>query len=195
MYEEFLRRLLAPLGIYRLDRDSLSGAELYALGRGLDAVSDRLDEVEREGVTATAEDEGLRRREALFLRRPAAVTPEERRAAIAALLQIDGDSLTPEAIDRTIRGCGIRAQAIEIGTNRVRVAFPGTPGVPAEFEQIEKIVLDILPCHLEVEFYFRFFTWEECQRAEYTWKFVEEQEFDWEGFQMAVPPEEGEIQL
>ena len=75
------------------------------------------------------------------------------------------------------------------------MAFPGTPGVPAEFEQIEKIVLDILPCHLEVEFYFRFFTWEECQRAGYTWEFVEEQEFDWEGFQMAVPPEEGEIQL
>ena len=97
MYEEFLRRLLAPLGIYRLDRDSLSGAELYALGRGLDAVSDRLDEVEREGVTATAEDEGLRRREALFLRRPASTTLKERRGAIAALLQIDGDSLTPEA--------------------------------------------------------------------------------------------------
>lgn len=41
MYEEYLRGLLAPLGVYRLDRDSLSGAELYALGRGLDAVSDR----------------------------------------------------------------------------------------------------------------------------------------------------------
>ena len=31
MYEEYLRALLAPLGVYRLDRDSLSGAELYAL--------------------------------------------------------------------------------------------------------------------------------------------------------------------
>ncbi len=192
MYEEYLRRLLAPLGVYRLDRDSLSGAEIYALGRGLDAVSDRLDEVEQESVTATAEGEGLRRREALFLRRPAAVTPEERRAAIAALLQIDGDSLTPEAIGRTIRGCGIRAQAIELGTNRVRVVFPGTVGVPAEFEQIEKIVMDILPCHLGVEFYFRFLTWEECHRAGYTWGFVEEQEYDWEGFQKAIPPEEGD---
>lgn len=192
MYEEYLRRLLAPLGVYRLDRDSLSGAEIYALGRGLDAVSDRLDEVEREGVTATAEGEGLRRREALFLRRPAAVTPEERRAAIAALLQIDGDSLTPEAIGRTIRGCGIRAQAIELGTNRVRVVFPGTVGVPAEFEQIEKIVMDILPCHLGVEFYFRFLTWEECHRAGYTWRLVEEREYDWEEFQMAIPPEEGD---
>ena len=83
MYESYLRALLAPLGVYRLDRDSLSGAELYALGRGLDAVSDRLENVEQEAVTATAEDEGLRRREALFLRRPAAHTPEDRRAAIA----------------------------------------------------------------------------------------------------------------
>lgn len=191
MYEEYLRALLAPLGVYRLDRDSLSGAELYALGRGLDAVSDRLERVERESVTATAEDEGLRRREALFLRRPAAVTPEERRAAIAALLQIDGDSLTPEAIDRTIRGCGIRAQAIELGTNRVRVVFPDVAGVPAEFEQIQKIVMDILPCHLGVEFYFRFLTWAECEAAGYTWAFVEEQAYDWEGFQMAIPPEAG----
>ena len=189
MYEDYLRALLAPLGVYRLDRDSLSGAELYALGRGLDAASARLDQVEREGLTATAEDEGLRRREALFLRRPAAVTPEERRAAIAALLQIDGDSLTPEAIDRTIRGCGIRAKAIEMGTNQVRVVFPETAGVPAEFEQIRKIILDILPCHLGVEFYFRFLTWEECHREEYTWALVEEREYDWSGFQLAIPPE------
>ena len=186
MYEEYLQRLLAPLGVYRLDRDSLSGAELYALGRGLDAVSNRLDAVEREGVTATAEDEGLRRREALFLRRPAAATAEERRAAIAALLQIDGDSLTPEAIRRTIRGCGIRAETVELGTNRVRVVFPETAGVPAEFEQIEKIVLDILPCHLDVEFYFRFLTWEECERVGFTWALVEERGYDWTGFQLAL---------
>jgi len=192
MYEEYLRALLAPLGVYRLDRDSLSGAELCALGRGLDSAAERLDAVERESVTATAEDEGLRRREALFLRRPAASTLEERRAAIAALLQIDGDSLTPEAIGRTIRGCGIRAQAIEMGTNKLRVVFPGTAGVPAEFEQIKKIVLDILPCHLEVEFYFPELTWEDCERAGYTWEFVESRGYDWNGFQLAVPaaPEE-----
>lgn len=189
MYEEYLRALLAPLGIYRLDRDSLSGAELYALGKELDGISGRLDEVERESVTATAEDEGLRRREALFLRRPAATTVEQRRSAIAALLQIDGDSLTPSAIDRTIRGCGIRARAIEMGTNKVRVIFPDTGGIPPEFEQIEKIVMDILPCHLDVEFYFRYLTWAECEGAGYTWKFVEEQRYDWAGFQLAIPPE------
>lgn len=189
MYEEYLRALLAPLGVYQLDRESLSGAEIYALGKGLDVVSQRLEEVERESVTATAEDEGLSRREALFLRRPAAATPKERRAAIAALLQIDGDSLTPEAIDRTIRGCGIWARVVETGTNQVRVEFPGTAGIPPEFDQIQKIVMDILPCHLGVDFSFRYLTWDGCERAAYTWGLVEEQGYDWSGFHLAVPPE------
>ena len=43
MYEEYLKALLGPLGVYRLGRESLSGAELYALGAGLDAVAARLD--------------------------------------------------------------------------------------------------------------------------------------------------------
>ena len=190
MYEEYLKALLAPLGVYRLDRESLSGAELYALGQGMDALAERLEAVERESLTETAEDEGLRRREALFLRRPASTTLNERRAAIAALLQIDGDSLTPEAINRTISGCGIRARAVEAGTNQVRVEFPETAGVPQDFEQIEKIILDILPCHLGVEFFFRYLTWEACAKAAYTWELVEDRDYDWSAFELAVPPEE-----
>lgn len=190
MYEEYLKALLAPLGVYRLDGGSVSGAELHALGRELDLAAERLETVERESVTATAEDEGLRRREALFLRRPASTTLQERRAAIAALLQIDGDSLTPEAINRTISGCGIRARVVELGTNQVQVEFPNTAGVPQDFDQIERIIMDILPCHLGVSFHLRYLTWEACHRAGYTWRSVEEQGHTWETFRLAVPPEE-----
>ena len=190
MYEGYLRDLLAPLGIYDLTERSVSGAAVCALGTGLDDVSDRLEEIEREALTATAEDEGLDRREALFARRPAAVTAEDRRAAIAALLQIDGDSLTPEAIDRTIRGCGIKARAIEMGDGQLRVIFPEVAGEPEGFPQIQKIILDILPCHLGVEFYFRYLTWEECEAAGYTWAQVEAAGHTWASFQLAVPPGE-----
>ena len=169
MYEAHLRSLLSPLGIYDLEEHSASGAAVCALGTGLDTVS--------------------RRREALFARRPAAVTAEDRRAAIAALLQIDGDSLTPAAIDRTIRGCGIRARALEMGGGQLRVIFPEVAGEPEDFDQIRKIILDILPCHLEVEFYFRYLTWAECEAAGYTWGQVEAAEYTWESFQLAVPPE------
>lgn len=190
MYESYLRQLLSPLGIYDLSGKSVNGGELYALGLALDRTQQRLDVVERESVTATAEDEGLRRREILFVRRPAALTTQERRDAIAALLQIDGDSLTPAAIDRCLQGCGIRARALEMDTGHLRVIFPGVGGVPAAFEQIKRIILDILPCHLEVEFYFRYLTWRECDRARYTWAALEAAGHTWESFQLAVPPEE-----
>ena len=181
MYEAHLRSLLSPLGIYDLEEHSASGAAVCALGTGLDTVSRRLEEIEREAMESTMVRNPMRR--------PAAVTAEERRAAIAALLQIDGDSLTPAAIDRTIRGCGIRARALEMGGGQLRVIFPEVAGEPEDFDQIRKIILDILPCHLEVEFYFRYLTWAECEAAGYTWGQVEAAEYTWESFQLAVPPE------
>lgn len=189
MYERFLRALLEPLGVYDLTEGTLNAAELAALGAELDCIGAQLENTEREALTATAEAEGLRRREELFLHRNAAVTPEERRAAIAALLQIDGDSLTPGAMDVTLRGCGIRARAEELGGGVLRVLFPGVAGIPEAFERIREIVLEILPCHLEVEFWFRYLTWEECENAEWTWVALETAAHTWESFQKAVPAE------
>jgi len=187
MYENFLRALLEPLGVYDLREGALNAAELGALGAALDAVQERLETVEREALTATAEDEGLRRRESLFSRRGAAVEPEARRAAIAALLQIDGDSLTPDALNRAVSGCGIRAEVRELGGGKLRVLFPEVVGVPEDFPRIRQIVLEILPCHLETEFYFRYQTWEECCLTGYTWELLEAAKHTWESFQMAVP--------
>lgn len=184
MYARYLKNLLAPLGIYDLTAGSINEGELYALGMGLDTVQEQEETAERESLVATAEQEGLTRREELFARRPVAVTAEERRRAIEALLQIDGDSLTPEAINRTILGCGVQAKALEVDTGHLRVIFPDVNGKPAEYEEIEQIVLDILPCHLEVEFYFRYLTWEECEAAALTWQAVEADKHIWESFEM-----------
>lgn len=94
MYEQYLIRLLAPLSLYNL-RAPHNGGELAALGGELDSVSGLVELVERESLLATAESEGLDRREVLFAHKPAAVTQEDRREAIAALLRISEDSLTP----------------------------------------------------------------------------------------------------
>ena len=188
MYEEYLRALLEPLGVYSFESNGIHQAELAALGTELDRISNLLETAEREGVTATAEQQGLSRREDLFRHRPAAATTEERRAAIAALLQIDGDSLTPAAINLTLQGCGIKAWAQELGGGHLRVLFPEVAGVPENFDRIKTIILEILPCHLAVEFYFRYLTWEECERAVFTWNLVETEHHTWDSFQLAVPP-------
>ena len=187
VYEAYLIRMLAPLGLYDLNGVQ-NRSELSALGGKLDEVGALLDTVERESLLATAEGEGLDRREALFARKPAALTAEERREAIAALLRIGEDSLTPEAVNDTLSGCGIRARAEE-KAGGLRVTFPGTVGVPPEFGQIRRIILDILPCHLETEFYFRYLTWAECEAMGYTWQQAETAAHTWESFQESVPPE------
>ncbi len=189
-YAEYLKALLEPLKVYDLSDGTINESELWALGAGLDGVAGALEFAEREGLTATAEDAGLSRREALFARKPVAVTVEARRTAINALMAIDGDSLTPDAINRAISGCGIRAKALEMGEGHIRVIFPQVAGEPPEFEQIRDIILDIIPCHLEVEFYFRYLTWAECEAAGMTWASIEAAEHTWESFELAVPDEE-----
>ena len=93
-YYNYLCELLRPLRVYRLDEGSLSGAELYAAGEGLDAAAEALEKAVREGVLMTAEDEGLSRRERLFSRIGARTTPALRRLAIASLLRVGGDGFT-----------------------------------------------------------------------------------------------------
>ena len=186
-YGTYLRELLGPLGIYDLTPESLSGSELDALGQGLDQVSERLDEVEREAALATARGEGLDRLEALFAKAPVNHSLSLRREAIAALLRIGEGDLTLSAINGTITGCGINAVAREMDRfGYIRVTFPDVVGVPDGFDQIREIILDIIPCHLEVEFFFRFLIWAECHASGYTWRAVQQNRWSWMEFQTAV---------
>ena len=142
-------------------------------------------------VLQTAEGEGLARREKLFSRCPVSVSTALRREAIAALARINADSFTLDAINSTLSGCGIKALAEETEKKgAVKVWFPNTVGVPDEFSQVESIILDIIPCHLLVEFYFRYLTWLECEAQKFTWQSVEDAHHTWESFEKAVPKEE-----
>ena len=49
-YYNYLCELLRPLRVYRLDEGSLSGAELYAAGEGLDAAAEALEKAVREQI-------------------------------------------------------------------------------------------------------------------------------------------------
>ena len=112
-------------------------------------------------------------------------------APALVLLAPAGSCLQQAAKEQGVSfGCEVFADRAYEADGSLRVVFPRTAGVPAEFDQIRKIILDILPCHLEVEFYFRYLTWAECEAAEYTWDEVETAQHTWESFQLAVPPEE-----
>ena len=103
------------------------------------------------------------------------------------MLRIGGDCFTLSDINNTISGCGIKALAQEKDQfGYIRVIFPDVAGIPEGFEQIRDIILDIIPCHLDVEFYFRYLTWAECEAFRYTWAIIHEREYTWYGFELAV---------
>ena len=187
VYGGYIRELLEPLGVYTFAQGSLSLAEAEAMGTGLDFAAAALDLAEREALLPTAEGEGLDRRAALFARQPVEVSLELRREALLALGRIGPGDFTLAAINGALAGCGVRAEVQETAEQGyVRVIFPEVAGIPEDFEQIRDIILDILPCHLETEFYFRYQTWAECESAGWTWAMVEAAEHTWSSFELAV---------
>ena len=186
-YTQYLRELLEPLGVYAFSAGSLSLSELTALGAALDGAADLLETAEREALAATAEEEGLDRRAALFARQPVTVSTQLRREAIMALSRMGEGDFTLSAINSALAGCGVKAEVQELEEQgHVRVIFPQVAGVPPEFDQIQGIILDILPLRLEVEFYFRYQTWAECEAYGWTWAMVEAAEHTWQSFELAV---------
>ena len=189
-YARYLKDMLEPMGVYRLE-NSLNSAELESAGAALDGVDQVLEEVEREMLLLTAEDWGLSAVEELLRRRPAAPTLEQRREALAALLRIGGDSFTLEAINDTLRGCGLQAVASETGTpGYVEVRFPDVPGIPDGIETMQAIIEEILPAHVGITYVYWFSTWAELEEQLETWGDIEELGLTWGEMEKMVEEEE-----
>lgn len=183
---DYLKNLLAPLGIYDLTAP-YNGGELEAQGQALDGVETELDELVREADLTTAEDWGLKQAASLFTRRPVAADAKRMRTALAALLRIGGDSFTLEAINDTISGCGVHARVDETDTpGMVEVSFPDIPGIPEGFEEISRIIEDILPAHLLIQYVYWYITWEELERKISCWQDIEDRALTWKQLETLV---------
>lgn len=185
-YAAYLRQLLRPLGVYTLS-GTANGAELDGIGAGLDAVEARLEHIQREMNLGTAENDGLESLERLLTRRPVTQSAADRRAALAALLRIGGDSFTPAAVNDNLRGCGVEAVAQEHrGAQAVRIWFPGVPGMPDGFAEMKKIIEDIVPCHLAVEYLFWYMTWARLEARFRSWSELEREGYLWQELEKLV---------
>lgn len=184
-HADCLRQLLQPLGVYDLAAP-FNGGELDAQGEALDGVMAWLEEVHGESSLTTARSWGVEKIARLFLRRPVASRPEQLAAALAALLRIGGDSFTLSAINDTVVGCGVPAVVKELGRGRVSVSFPGVAGEPENFQELKKIIEDILPTHLGIEYLFWYLTWIELEENFPNWKAIEDPRFTWQQLETCV---------
>lgn len=179
-YGQILRDLLAPLGVYRWE-GSFQWGELQSAGSALDALAADLAHTQREMNLATAQAEGLTDLQTLLGCRTGSRDTEDLRLALAALLRVSGDSFTLAAMNDTLRGCGVPARVAETGDPlRLLVTFPDTSGVPGDFDELQRIIEGILPCHVLVEYQFTVLTWEGLEARFDTWDQLEGDETTWE---------------
>lgn len=182
IHEEYLAALLRPLGVYDLRAGAVNRGELGAYGKELDRMEQELEDTAREMSLATARSFGLERVEELLPYRPVCNTPGQRRAALAALLRIGGDSFTPAAINDTLRGCGLNARAEEGDQpGYVKVYFPDVAGIPEGFQELRTIIEEILPSHVDVTYVFWYNTWAMVAQRHPTWGHAQATGLSWYG--------------
>ncbi len=191
IHQDYLATLLRPLGVYDLREGTVNRGELEAYGVRLDHMAGELEDTAREMNLTTAEGFGLERVEELLPYRPVCATPGQRRAALAALLRIGGDSFTPAAINDTLRGCGLNARAEEGGQpGYVKVYFPEVAGIPEGFDGLRAIIEEILPSHVDVTYVFWYNTWAMAAERHPTWGHAQDAGLSWYG---AATENDGEL--
>jgi hypothetical protein len=191
IHQDYLASLLRPLGVYDLREGTVNRGELEAYGVRLDHMAGELEDTAREMNLTTAEGFGLERVEELLPYRPVCATPGQRRAALAALLRIGGDSFTPAAINDTLRGCGLNARAEEGGQpGYVKVYFPEVAGIPEGFDGLRAIIEEILPSHVDVTYVFWYNTWAMAAERHPTWGHAQDAGLSWYG---AATENDGEL--
>lgn len=179
----YMKELLRPLGVYKLE-ESFLGAELDCLGRAMDALQEELERIQQEMNLTTACGEGLEKVAKLFGLRPVTQDPRQLARSFAALGRIGWDSFTLAAINSTIGGCGVNAVAVETGEpGSVTVRFPDVAGTPERFEELRRVIEDILPAHLSIQYLFWYVTWRELEGWELTWQMAQDQGMTWEKFE------------
>lgn len=179
MYLRCLKQILEPLGIYDLENGA-GAVELEVIGKQMDEIFDEMETLAAEVILLTASGFGLEKYEAALPYRPSYLTVSDRRRAVMALLRIRNGCFTQEFLQDTISGCGIEAGIEESNkAQTVQISFPQFRGIPHNFELLKDRIEQIVPCHLSVDYYFIYSTWQELMAIMSDWASTEADCHSW----------------
>lgn len=175
-YVNYLQDMLSPLGVYDLTAISFSGAEVEATGQALEAFWQSAQVEQGEMIILTAEDGGLTKWEAVFPYRAPVETVAERRAALGGFLSISGDDFTLADIKSCLAACGVTCTLVETDVpGVVEISFEGIVGEPDNYDTVQAIITEVMPCHILVNYMLVFLSWSDAatmtwgDAADYTW--------------------------
>ena len=166
-YADYLKRMLKPLGVYRLD-SGYSAAELDAVGDAFDKVSAVLDG-HLDGTTYTKMGgDYLSLFENLFPIVDFSESEEKRRENVLTLLSSFGAHSDKASLEAMLAACGLNAEISETDEKFIlNLHFADIRGELTERQR--KVCEAIMPCHTALNFICDGLTWDAAEARFPTW--------------------------
>lgn len=111
------------------------------------------------------------------------LSDEFRREIIMAKMR--GTATTTKALIKSVAVAFSNGEVEVIEENEkyvVKIKFVGTRGVPSNLEDFKKMLSQIIPAHLVIEYVFTYMTWKEFNSYDKTWKQWEDLRLNWKEF-------------
>ena len=156
-----MKDMLAPLGIYSLDDDSLVMHELTVYATQLEKLHDKLRIALRENFISTAQSYGLDRFEELTERYHSDLSVDERRERLLLYMTLDNNDFSVNDIRRQLTLMGVSDNFTEDFENE-RIIFPDLVEADDIIRIAEElnVIEDIVPSNLEIDTGFSEFDWD-----------------------------------
>ncbi len=181
-----IQRLLEPLRLYSFKEGSISEAELTAASDAIDDFASQLDGMFRELSPYTAGEDGVSQLEDLLDLHPPG-NLDTRRQAVINLMEAEG-SASIEGLRKMLAASGIEVGVREATAEAdvIEVFFPGTPGIPDNFNRIQKILDRLLPCHLEARYVYNYITWTIFEKRFRRWNDLDASGLSWNEIELII---------
>lgn len=169
-----LESILSPLGIYKIEDNSIIKAELTAYAYGIDLVKEQIQKTFEEGFVQTAQDFGLELREDLMSIEAKGSTQQRREKIIERNCVVRGQWL-PNRINEILEETGLDVSIVEdFEKNRVIITFASQKD--ATLENLSKVLNAIqgeIPTHLEIRSNIEPLTWNKIDKSKKSFLYLE----------------------
>lgn len=151
-YADHLRALLRPLGVYRLDAQSLSGGELEALGKAFDELYEQMEEDLCEGLPVTAANAGLSAYEELLGYPRLTDDTQERRDAVLGLLNMPARGSSAASLQAASAFTGTSVLIDDALLPDELTVRLGWTALPDNWAAVKEYLDRLMPCHVEIRY-------------------------------------------
>lgn len=135
---------------YNKDNVNLQ-SEMYAYSKGLEIISNRLMNVEKECFVSTAEDYGLTVKERYFDSITRASDVKSRREMLLSLLSVDETDFNLDGMNKFMKQFPVSSKITEFATtNRILITFDKNDWIVSNFDFVKSCVEDFFPSHLNI---------------------------------------------